>query len=1184
MSPVRILLVAILIGSAAYWFLDKLKDERARERQSREIQVAIERSKQNGEFVDLLASRSTMGSFVLDRAMSQLSQAYRPSPSPWESAEKARYLSLIPANSFDVLVVPFQVEDYAFDRSTRSLMSAQLVSELRASGARIPDSYPVLRALGESRRQFNTDEIYQLAYRLGVKRVIWTYSGHDRQKHMSFAFRNDDIGSAGRFGANATKELARIRDIGISRDEPPIIAFQAVLPQIITKLGYAPRAASTKQSSPFDGDALPSSPIGMVADQPDPARDAFYFLLFAALTPDSVERTRERFVEKAFQATLPLAESHPDYRLLRARILMLMGLRPAALSALGQASTNEEKALLGMLNGNIQQVAAAALHIKPGLKKILSELDLVAISNEYAVYDNGKALAALKRLAPQGSVWPLFLARSLNDGDQWAQFDNLALKELLDAELPVQGSTAEGIVSGAAALADPAKLRGLVDFAAHNHVSKVIEKDAAKWCCVTNAAHPSQQDYLELIDSISFDNLARHVHFLHSVQGRPQDALVELGRIEAIYKGHPHLSILRAQIESSLSHVADSAAGEGLLRSAYANALDTLYYDQGQTFDVTEAFNLIEEMRRPEFGVPNLFVGDIPARPSYPVREGDLGLGLKNATAALENATINPRPLHEIEFLLSGIQHKDAEFGEVLKSVEGRFEGNADLSTLRAKNSLKLGNSKAAEMYYREAIKSQSISWEPYMQLSELLLHEGRVEASAKAINSYPGFSAASSENKVAIANHAYEAGSNYFWSGHFDLAKWFYTISADLRTGAGSGMSSESRLKLLAGDYAGALQGIYERATRYEVPASYRDYLAFLHAMGHSKEAWDAFNLLANRLPQPYIWESALVGHRMAGSAEQEILVWASQDALRNAGARSSYAAMYVLRAVTTDRIPGESMADSIGKLDRPAWQVADGYNHTVKGSADGQTHYILGPAANDGGYLPGGFDQVKKVRIKSDMQYFSEAYRLLLTGNHDGARALLDEASALYDLSQASQGYMLPYFAFAAAKSKNTAGVEKKLAEFRIEQRQFDYFLAQAVILGIAGKTRDSMLLLKKALYTRPFTESRPMFSEYEYGEIVELLYKSTKQARYRDLALDWARKNQKTQPWHAWPYAMEAKLSRGGPDRDRAIAMAYYLDRNSERLKTIPKREIERAVKEFGPRNPFLNMRAPMEEKPV
>jgi hypothetical protein len=62
------------------------------------------------------------------------------------------------------------------------------------------------------------------------------------------------------------------------------------------------------------------------------------------------------------------------------------------------------------------------------------------------------------------------------------------------------------------------------------------------------------------------------------------------------------------------------------------------------------------------------------------------------------------------------------------------------------------------------------------------------------------------------------------------------------------------------------------------------------------------------------------------------------------------------------------------------------------------------------------------------------------------------------------------------------------------------------------------------------------------------------------------------------------MEAKLSRGGPDRDRAIAMAYYLDRNSERLKTIPKREIERAVKEFGPRNPFLNMRAPMEEKPV
>jgi hypothetical protein len=110
------------------------------------------------------------------------------------------------------------------------------------------------------------------------------------------------------------------------------------------------------------------------------------------------------------------------------------------------------------------------------------------------------------------------------------------------------------------------------------------------------------------------------------------------------------------------------------------------------------------------------------------------------------------------------------------------------------------------------------------------------------------------------------------------------------------------------------------------------------------------------------------------------------------------------------------------------------------------------------------------------------------------------------------------------------------------------------------------------------------RPTSPNYEYAEIVELLYESTKDVRYRNLALDWVRKCQKKQPWHAWAYAMDAKLSREGPERNRAIAMAYYLDRNSERLKTVPKREIESAVKEFGSRNPFLNMKEPKEEKPV
>ena len=62
----------------------------------------------------------------------------------------------------------------------------------------------------------------------------------------------------------------------------------------------------------------------------------------------------------------------------------------------------------------------------------------------------------------------------------------------------------------------------------------------------------------------------------------------------------------------------------------------------------------------------------------------------------------------------------------------------------------------------------------------------------------------------------------------------------------------------------------------------------------------------------------------------------------------------------------------------------------------------------------------------------------------------------------------------------------------------------------------------------------------------------------------------------PWYAWPYAMEAKLSTNKGERGRAIAMACYLDKRSERLAKVRKSEIDAAVKAFANRNPFL--RAP------
>jgi hypothetical protein len=1182
MTPVRILLLVILIGAGAYWYLDKR--EREQSSQADATIAAMQQAAAKNQLVGGLTQDE-----LLDSGMRSLPSQYRPVASPWEAAEKARYRALLPANSHDVLIVPFQVEGFALDRSTRSLMFAQLSRAVRTTGARVPDPYLVLRALGENRRQFNAGEVHELANHLGVKRIVWTRSGHDRNNQMMLSFRNENPQPNGQFPGQSPDIGERFSRVPFTPELPPILVYQPLLQQILVKLGYGPAAAPMKGATQFDG-TLPSSPFAMTTGEPDPARDAFYFLVLAGLTPAGAERTHERFVEKAFLATVDLAGEHPDSRLLRARTLMLMGLRPAALHALGVPVNEEEKVLLGMLNGNLPEVTRATLHVKQQLKRLLAELDLARISVEYGLHDKAKAMAALQRLGLQSEPWNLFASRALADGDYWSQFDNLAFKALLDTEIPVQGFTAQGLVSGATTVADPLKMRASIDFSIYNHVKQATQKEPARFCCAVHAARPTELDYLDLVDAIGFVNLARRVTFLVGTQSRPEDGLAELGNIEAVFKGESYLVNIRAHAEAAAAARAESAAKEGLQRSAYANAFDAFLREQGQTAVAASAFTLMSDLRRNDFGyLQNLYVGDIPFRPSYSTWEqgGNLDAALKNAAAALDNTTIDSQPVFEMNHLLSGVQQKDAEFAEVLKSVEGRFIGNTDLSILRADNNLKLGNIAAAETNYRQAIASQPSSWTPYKALSELLFHEGRIQDSARIAMSFPEFKPGSSAHSVGIANNAYEVGSNYFWSGHFDLAKPLFRISAGLNTGAASGMTSEARLKLMAGDLAGALKATYSRASRYGASYAYRDYLSMLHAMGHPQEAWDGFNTLVGQLPQPHIWESALVGHRISGTPEKQIIEWAGQDALRNAGNQSSYAAKYLLRAAITDRIPGESTAEVIGKFDRPAWKMADAYQQTVKASADGQVQYVLGPdpKTTEGGTLPiGAFDQSQKTRVKSDLEYFAGAYRLLREGKHGDARLLLEEATSFYNLNQNSQAYMLPYFAFAAAKSGNTVGLEKVLAGFRVDQQKFDYMLAKAVVLGVAGKVEDAMPLLRKAAYNRPFTEARPLFTEYEYAEIVELLYESTGNSRYRDLALDWVRKCQVTQPWHAWAYAMEAKLSRGGADRRKAIAMAYYLDRNSMRLKSVPQRQIQDAAREFKSRNPFLNMRDPAEDTPT
>lgn len=1130
--------------------------QRLREEQERKLQQRIRETEDEGR-PEPHADRLVMPS------------NYPKPVSAWRSSEKAFYEGLLAKGRFDVLVVPFQVQDFAVDRSTRSLMTAELAVAIAATGKKVPDPYLVARALGDGDRRYAEGDVLRVADLLGVNRIVWGYVGHLRKNRLRLTMlAQDKSGDSKQFGP---PNVRNFENPPFSDEDPPIEVYRRLLPRFLKAIDIDSPTPATLLESQFESAAeLPLSPLGIVSDRAEPARDAYYLQLLATLAPRRAERTRERLTEKSMLAVLAMSPASPDYRILKARALMNMGQRLAALKALGVPESDEEKHLFGLLNGNLPEVDRYSARIKPGIKATIARLELNEIASSYGARTQKKSLQDAKKLKLTGKVWPFLAARAFTDWDIWSQHENGRLKVLLDREFPIPGFTAKEIVRRADLLGDLSKVRASLDLSVLDHVRRFSETQSATWCCTPLMARFTASDYLDFLESVGTDNLVRRARLMVSAQGLPQAALDFIAGIDSVYKDQPQLNVQRSWAESELARQTDGARKDGLVRAAREHAFNALYWEQGQTRTAAEALSA-------EFG--NLYAADYPFRSFYPVWEGngDMGPRVENGKAALRNSTFNFGPVTALRWSLGEVGNQWDQFEEILKSIEGRFAGNPQRVLFLAKESVRKGDIGGTQQHYSEDIKNQPGHWQSYMNLGRSLFEDGDTAKAAKTFMSYPGFAKQSGENVVDLSNSAYEAGSLFYWSGNFRQAMPLYRIAARLQTGSNASMSSEIRINLVNGDYGAALVGSLERARRYNTAFAYRDYLGMLHAKGHSQEAWDALNVLIGQMTSPELWETPLVGHRMAGASESEIAEWVARDPMRKSG----YAGIYLLRAGITDRMPTQDLADAVAAVERPVWKMQ--WARLVRESVDGKSHLILNSSKGDprSWLPPGSFDSEKKTPAKSDLVYFAEAYRLIRTGDFVRAKGLLEEAVALYDMRHPDLGYLLPYYAFAAAKSGDSSPISARLDKFDIAYQRFDYHLARAVVAGLAGKTPESLKSLKLALHRRLFTESRPLYTEYQFAEICEWLYEATRNAKYRDLLVSWAKSVQVFSPWFAWPYAMEAKYSTNKTERSRAIAMAYYLDKKSERLAKVSKTEVNAAVKGFADRNPFLKTRKSTKE---
>ncbi len=1100
-----------------------------------------------------------------DHAMNRfLPASYSPQASDWQGNEKAFYDKVLSGGRFDVLIVPFQVGGWAVDRATRSIMTAELAASVAQSQrVKVPDPYLVAKALGEGQRQLNQEDIYKLADAVGAKRIIRGYVGHDRKGRMAIAILTQDHAGTARNGAAWTGPVAtqKFENISFGDEVPAIEAYESVLPEILKSVGTnATSPVFEKIDSKLELSALPPSPRGLVASVGNPAQDAYAFLLYSALTPTNIERTKEIFAEKAHLALLGLSPESPDYRALRARTYKTLGLRMAAIKALGEPRTPEEKGLLAALNGNILEVRAMAALEKNPLKRLLQKIDENRIDTAYGTVKTTKASAEVAGLKLPGTIWPFIVTRAFVEGDPWVQNENSSLKMLLDYELPVEGYSMEDMARATLPLADPDKVQAIVDLSVFHHGRKFVDANAARLCCEPSFNKPGPFDYLELLQGIGHDNLMSRIDFLSQIQGVPNKALSFANSIEGIYKGYPYYAYERSRVEARLAKNSAGAEREQLLKAWHQNAFNAIYWEQGQTLIAAWAFDHFTADGGQYYGPhDNLYYTDVPYRPYYWTWAdgGNLQTQVDNNLAALRGATWEIGAVSQLAGQYRQFFPNEERERDLLKSITGRFVGSPQLNAMLGAQAIRQGDGKTAQAYYRDNVRLAPTLWNSYEDLARLLFMTGGVDAAAKVFHSYAGFKKGSEDGRVAIANYAYSAGSYFYWSGHFDLAKPFYQLAASQKSGASSEITSDARLKLLAGDMQGAMAGTLRRAQRYQESYAYRDYLGLLHASGHSKEAWAGFAVLLKQSKAPHIWESALVGHHISALSEAEVVSWAQQSEFRSTAEAKIAATIHLARFATTDRTPSRGLSQVVDALDQQRWKVP-GYSMLIN-----EGHPILQNAA-------------EKQRVKSMHAYFVDGYRAIKLKDFAAAKAIFTEAATLYDLTD-QQLYSpstcyLPYYAFAAAKAGDTSGVEKIMSGIKIADQSFDYYLAKAILAGASGKNEEALQSLQMARHRRPHTETRALLTQYTFGEISGLVAEMTGSNKIRELTLEWARKSQKFEPWQSWPYALEAKLTKNPVERKRAMAMAFYLDPKSESLSELDKSEIDAAVKTFGKSNPF------------
>jgi hypothetical protein len=1093
-------------------------------------------------------------------------------PSPWLQSERELYQRVLAKRPVDVLVVPFQVQGYGLDRVERQLMSAELADAIGASGQfTVADPWLVSRAMGEGMRRIDPAEAQSLGGRLGAQKIVYGYVGHDAHHTFTLTLEVFERTTATFFQKKWQRDW---RAVAFTDEQTPAFKMYDLLSEIThaLPLGLTPPRQRDAGDSKQGATVIALTPKDLVtaAGQSVPPVQAFDLL--GVMTSPASQLTREREFERAVAAALESgSSSNPSLKFFEAYALFGLGRRLGALALLADQKNAAASTLRALLDGDLPSAQASVARVPDGLERLLLQIPVRDLAVNYGKKVKTQPQGSQAAFGGQVQAWePLIAARSRDD-DPWADDDPMLVKTMLDAAFPEPGLDASSFVRGTA-IARAETVDNLdIDLANMRHVRRAAEHITAPGCCPPHGLRPVDWDLLWLLEGRTEGRIARSLWRITALQGLPESTLDELRRYDPLLSGLPSLEAARATAAVEEAYKAPDDTRDNWLAQAQRAAAVAAYWSPGQNAVALQGLTAMGIPSPQSEFMADAYGYDYPRQAFWPPfffgSENDREQVTAFALEALAFSSTDESPLSQ---LTQGNQRGQA--GAVIASLGSRFSGSPRKPVPMAREDDPTDVRPEAVMRrIRIAIKADPELWENYRAMGLAIVQSGGKFADAtQAFLSYPRFKDRSPDDPVAVSNYAYEAGSVLFWDGQPELAKPLFMIAADLDTGSNASISSQARLQLLDGDYVAATASYQQRAMRYPNSYSFRDFLSMLHVFGKHDVAWKAFSQVNASSSNPQVWVSALIGQRMQGLDDKAVREWLLKPEIREARFQDwHFASYYAILWNATDREPPGDLGRLVEQLDgeAPGHIDIDGQSLLVPHPLDIKSFMIVQPSGFRAGKSP---KLPPGTAVKSAFAYFADAYAALRAEDYEKAVTRFLAMADRYPI----EGYALPYFAYAAAKSGDHEELEKYLDGWPSAKRNFDYWLAKSFFAGTRKDAESASRSLQQAFRQRASSDndSRPFLTEYQYAQACEWLYRDTGDARFAEELLGWVKKYEVIVPTQGWSYAVEYAYGQRGPDRTRALAMARYLDPRSPRIQSASAAEVKAADAWYQAHNPF------------